>query len=297
MSKKDGLLAAIVIIIWGTNFMFIHYALSEVSPLVLGLLRFCSVIFPAILIFPKPDIRWYWLIAYGTFLSFGQFGLLFGSLAMGLSTSMASLLLQSQAFFTILIAAFLWHESIKINQWLAMLMAVMGLVLIGLGQENNHLPLTGLILILGAALSWAVGNVVVKCIGPTRPMPLVVWGNVISLILFALFSVWHDGFRGVLQQIRGMHWQGWIAVAYLSYMATFVGYGLWGILLSRYPAAKIAPLTLFIPVVAIMVGFTFLHELFNAWQWAGVIVIMLALIVHIFGSRFCRSNMTSGRSH
>lgn len=286
MKGQDIFLAALVIVIWGMNFLFIHFALSEVSPLVLGILRFLLVLFPAIFIVRKPDIPWYWLVAYGFFISFCQFSLLFGAIAMGLSTGLAALLLQSQAFFTILIAAMLWHETIRPCQWLAMLIALIGLGLIGLGQNDTHIPLMGLVLILSSAISWSIGNAVVKFIGPTQPMPLVIWGNVISLILFTLVACGYLGAGEVVQQIRSVNWQGWLAVAYLSYGATFIGYGVWGLLLSRYPATKIAPLTLLIPIVAIVIACVFLHESFNGWQWGGGVVIMAALVVQLFAPRF-----------
>ncbi|MDF7676614.1 EamA family transporter [Neisseriaceae bacterium ESL0693] len=285
---QDCIFATIVIVVWGINFMFIQFALAEVSPLVLGILRFCLILFPAIFFIPKPAIRWHWLLLYGTLLSFGQFSLLFGAISVGLSTGLAALLLQSQAFFTIFIAALLWHEPIKLCQWLAIMIAMIGLILIGIGQQDTQLSVLGVFLVLGAALSWAAGNALVKYIGPTAPLPLVVWGNVISLILFTLAACWHDGFRQVGRQIAALDGYGWLAVAYLSYGATFVGYGLWGILLSRYAATRIAPLTLFVPVVAIMMAFLFLHEHFNYWQWAGVGVLMLSLVVQIGGSRLMK---------
>lgn len=168
------------------------------------------------------------------------------------------------------------------------MIAMIGLILIGIGQQDTQLSVLGVFLVLGAALSWAAGNALVKYIGPTAPLPLVVWGNVISLILFTLAACWHDGFRQVGRQIAALDGYGWLAVAYLSYGATFVGYGLWGILLSRYAATRIAPLTLFVPVVAIMMAFLFLHEHFNYWQWAGVGVLMLSLVVQIGGSRLMK---------
>lgn len=288
MRAKDGLLAAIVIWVWGINFIFMHFALNEVSPMVLGVLRFCLILFPAIFFVPKPAVPWYWLIAYGTFLSFGQFSLLFGAIAIGLSTGLAALLLQSQAFFSILMAALLWREQIRPVQWLSMMLAIGGLVCIGIGQQDTQVSIVGLILIVGAAISWSAGNMVVKYIGPTAPLPLVVWGNIISLLLFFAAACWHDGIRQLGQQIMHMNWRGWFAVAYLSYGASFIGYGLWGVLLSRYPTAKVAPLTLLIPVVAIGVAFLFLHERFNGWQWLGVLIVMLSLVVPLVHARLHR---------
>ncbi|WP_231867653.1 EamA family transporter [Snodgrassella sp. CFCC 13594] len=82
---------------------------------------------------------------------------------------------------------------------------------------------------------------------------------------------------------------GWVALVYLAYMATLGGYGAWGSLLSRYPAGKIAPLSLLVPVVALLVAQVFLRESLNAWQWLGVTVVMAALVVQVFGARWFKA--------
>lgn len=285
MTVKDSLIALSVVLVWGVNFFFIRLGLTEATPMVLGLLRFVAVLFPAVFLVKKPNVAWYWLAAYGLTISFGQFALMFTAIAVGMPTGLTALLLQAQVFFTILMAALIWREPIKGKHWLAMAVAVVGLTLIGIGQHNGAVPLLGLLLVLLAALSWAVGNIIVKRIGRVDPVALVVWGNVVCLLPFALCAVAQSGVDGVWQQISHMNWQGWLAVAFLAYMASLVGYVSWGSLLARYPASKITPLALLVPVVALLVAYVFLHEALNAWQWVGVGVVMAALCIQVFDLR------------
>lgn len=286
MNKKDILLAVMVILLWGVNFYFIRLGVQELSPMVLGLLRFVCLLVPAVFIIKRPAVAWYWLVLYGLTISFGQFTLLFWAIWVGMPTGIVALIHQSQAFFTVLIAYFLWQESLKVNHLLAMILAGVGLALVGVGQYQGKLPMMGLLLTLAAALSWAVGNVVVKKVGQVNALSLVIWGNVITVLLFAVASMALHGMAGVVQQIEGMTWRGWLSVGFLAYVAGLMGYASWGSLLARYPAGTITPLALLIPIIALMVAYFALKEPLNGWHWLGSAVVMMALVVQVFGGRW-----------
>ena len=285
MTPKDSLLAAMVITIWGVNFMFLKFVLQDLSPMVLGMLRFALVVFPALLWLKRPPVAWRWLVLYGITISFGQFGLMFAALSLGLPTGLTALILQAQVFITVALAALLWREPIRANHLLGMLTAAAGLLLIGIGQQQGSVPMAALWAILGAAVSWALGNVVVKYIGKVNALSLVVWGNISSLLLFALASFALYGGAGVWQQISGLSLRGLFGVLFVAYAASLIGYAAWGSLLSRYPAGKITPLSLLVPVVALLVAWALLNEYLNIWHWLGVVLVMAALLIHVFGGK------------
>ena len=189
MSGLDKAGALLVVILWGLNFYFIHLGLLDTSPYLLGFLRFICVIFPAIFFIKKPDVPWKWLILYGLFISFGQFSFLFGAIAAGMPTGLAAIILQSQAFFTIVIAALMMGERVKTYQITAMLIAALGLLLIAYGQYQGQLPVLGVLLVLLGALSWAIGNITVKYVGAVNPLALVVWGNLICPLPFFIAAI------------------------------------------------------------------------------------------------------------
>ena len=285
MTAKDSLLAAFVLIAWGVTFLFMRMSLNEVSPMVLGMLRFLLLMFPAVFILPRPQVAWYWLVSYGLAISFGQFSLLFISLHLGMPTGLAALLHQSQVFFTVLLAALLLHEPIRRNHVAAMMLAAAGLMLIGIGQHQGAVPLLAMFASFGAAAAWGAGNIMVKFIGKVNALSLVVWGNISSLLAFSAVSWWLYGAEGVWRQISGMSWLGITGVAFLAYVAGLFGYAGWGALLSRYESGKVAPLSLLVPVIALLVAKLFLDEYMNGWHWAGVLVVMLSLLVQVFGGR------------
>jgi O-acetylserine/cysteine efflux transporter len=122
--------ALLVACIWGTNFVFIRYGLDELEPFTFAALRFLLVAFPLILVFPRPETTWLKLAAYGLFIGFGQFGLLYWVMQENITPGLASLLIQMQVFFTVLLALVLAHETIKRQQVVALCLSFSGLALI-----------------------------------------------------------------------------------------------------------------------------------------------------------------------
>lgn len=166
---------------------------------------------------------------------------MFMAIARGMPTGLAALLHQAQVFFTVLMAAWWLGEPVRRHQALGMGLAALGLGLIGAGQYRGALPMGALALVLASALSWAAGNLVVKRMarfGPVAPLALVGWGNVPSLLAFALSALALDGLPGVWQQVRGLSAAGWISVLYLAWIAGLLGYAGWSALLARHPAGS-----------------------------------------------------------
>lgn len=285
MPLKDWLAALVVVTAWGLNFVVIKIGLGEVPPLLLGALRFICVAFPAIFFIRRPPLPWRTIVLYGLTISLGQFVFLFTAMYVGMPAGLASLVLQSQAFFTVLIAALLLGEAVRWPNVLGMAVAVAGLVLIARGAAPGSMPVLGFLLTLAAALSWAAGNIVAKSAGKVDMLGLVVWGALIPPLPFLALSWLVEGPEGIRASLAGISHVGILSVAYLALVATIVGYVLWGRLLVRHPASKVAPLSLLVPVVGLLSSAWFLDERLAPVQWLGGLVVMLGLAVNVFGQR------------
>lgn len=283
MNLKDRLLIALVIAIWGVNFLFMRLSLNEMPPMILGALRFVCVVFPAIFFLKKPDVAWKWLILYGLTISFGQFALMFTALHWGFPTGLAALVIQVQVFFTVVLAALLWREPVRFHQFIGMLTALAGLMLIGLGQYRGNLSLHALLPVVLAAASWACGNIIVKKIGRVNPLSLVVWGSVSALVAFCLVCLVMYRFDEIGYFVMHSSWKAWVGVLFLAYVSNLVGYTGWGALLARYPASKITPFAFLVPVIALLVGYFVLHERLGIWHGFGIVGVMCGLLLHMFG--------------
>lgn len=289
MNLKDYLLILLVIGIWGVNFLFMKFALNEIPPMVLGMLRFFCVVFPAVFLLKRPPVPWHLLAAYGLTISFGQFALMFTALDWGLPTGLAALMLQVQVFFTVLIAGIVLREPVLAHHLLSMFTAAVGLVFIGIGHYQGRLPITAMLPVFGAAASWACGNIIVKRIGSVNALSLVVWGGIPAFCAFTLASLLLYGTDGLAQHVSNLTWKGIVGILFLAYVASLVGYTGWGALLAKHPAGRVTPFALLVPVIALLAGYLVLNERLAAWHWLGIVVVMAGLTLHIFGSKWRRA--------
>ena len=290
MSRKDGLLALLVVVVWGLNFVVIKVGLHNMPPLMLAGLRFLLVAFPAILFVARPKIPLSLLLGYGLTISFGQFAFLFSAIKFGMPAGLASLVLQAQAFFTIVLGAFAFGERLQGKQLVGIALAVFGvLVLIEASLNGQHVGMLGFMLTLAAALSWASGNIFNKKImqHTSRPavMSLVVWSALIPIAPFFLASLILDGPTQMIHSLVEIDMTTILSLVYLAFVATIVGYGIWGSLLGRYETWRVAPLSLLVPVVGLASAVVLLDETLTGLQLLGALLIMAGLYINVFGFR------------
>lgn len=294
LRTKDLLLILTIVLVWGVNFAVIKVGVADVPPLMLGGLRFMLAAFPALLFLrpPKVPIRLYLL--YGLTISVGQFSLLFTAIHIGMPTGLASLVLQSQAFFTMLFAALWLKEQWHVNQLAGLVLAAGGLVLIG-SAHGLTMPLAGFILTIAAASMWACGNIVTRAVGrhgPMNQLAFVVWASLVPPVPLLLLSAWIEGPQAMATALAQFNWTAFGAVAYLAWAATLFGYGVWTALLSRYPANRIAPFSLLVPLVGLTTGWLVFGEVLKPVHFAGGALLMAGLLVNLFGGRlFARLKM------
>ena len=294
MPARDALLAVLVALIWGLNFVVIDEGLDGMPPLVLVTLRFVVVVLPAVFLIPKPPVPWRVLLASAAFLSFGQFGLLYSSLAAGMPAGLASLVVQAQVIFTVLIAAGRLRERPTAGQAAGIVLGSAGLAVVATGRSAET-PLVGLLLCVAAALSWATGNVVTRRAGVASGLSMVVWSAVfVPVPMFAL-ALAVDGPAEVGRSLAHLTLPNVFATFYTAYLASLVGYGIWNSLLARHRAAVVVPFTLLIPPVGMASAWLIQHERPGSAEIAGGAVLLAGVAVTVFGGRRARK-VTSAAS-
>ncbi|MGF6775632.1 EamA family transporter [Paraburkholderia sp. GAS334] len=282
MSPKDLLLALVVVVAWGVNFVVIKVGLHGVPPMLLGALRFLLAAMPAVFFVKRPKLPLRWLLAYGATISFGQFAFLFTAMYVGMPAGLASLVLQAQAFFTLLFAVMFLHERLRAQNLIGLLIAAGGLALIGL-QGGHSMTVAGFLLTLCAAVSWALGNIVTKKVGKVDLVGLVVWASLIPPVPFFVLSYVIEGPQRIAAALTGIGGASIFAIVYLAFIATLLGYGLWSRLLSRYPASQVAPFSLLVPIIGLASASLLLDEHLSSAQIAGAALVMAGLAVNVFG--------------
>lgn len=287
MRPLDLALALLVVVVWGVNFAVIKTGVGEVPPLLLGALRFLLAALPAVLLLRPPKVPWRLYVAYGMTISVGQFAFLFSAIHLGMPSGLASLVLQSQAFFTMLFAALWLEENWRASQLVGLLLAAGGLALIG-SAHGLSMPLAGFLLTLAAASMWAAGNIVTRAVarcGPINQFAFVVWASLVPPLPFLALSLLIEGRPAITAALAAFSLRSLATVAYLAWAATLLGYGLWTRLLSRYPANQVAPFSLLVPVVGLSTGWLVFDEALQPVHFVGGALLMLGLVVNLFATR------------
>jgi O-acetylserine/cysteine efflux transporter len=281
---RHALLALAVVAVWGTNFVVIKVALAALPPLLLGVLRFTFALLPAVFFLPRPAVPWRKLAAYGVLIGAGQFGLLYLAINGHIAPGLASLVIQIQVFFTIGLAMLADGERLRPVQGLALVLASAGILLIG-ANTGGDTSVLGLVLVLTAAASWACGNQVARSMGRVQMLPMVVWSSAFALPPLLLLSLVFEGPARWQAGLAAATLPVWAAVVWQAVGNTLFGYASWGWLLSRHPAATVAPMALLVPVFGMAASSWWLGEGLPLWKLAAAALVLSGLAINLFGVR------------
>jgi O-acetylserine/cysteine efflux transporter len=288
-----GVLAVILLVtaIWGFNFIVIKVGVQGVPPLLLAAFRFVLSSFPALLFVKKPDVSWGKLAAYGLLLGVGEFGFLFTAIKLGAPAGESSIILQSQAFFTAILAALVLKEKIRAHSIAGMTIAGVGLALIawsGRGGTATAITFLPMAMVIVAAFFWAAANLVAQRMPKTDGLSLVVWSSIFSpLPLFGLsFLLERDAILPALTALQPVSIG---ALAYLVILSTLFGYGVWNQLIIKHGAKKVAPFSLLVPVFGMTSGALVLHETFTPENALAAALVLAGLAIHVFGGKLDRT--------
>ncbi|WP_313339629.1 EamA family transporter [Sedimentibacter sp.] len=289
MKKKDILLAALLVIMWGINFTVIKLGLKGVPSMLLIALRYLFTAFPAVFFVKKPKTELKYIVLFGLFVGVGQFACLFYAMEIGMPASIASIVLQIQAFISPVMAVFYLNEKIKTKQIIGFVIAAAGLLIIGAANARdgiNAIPVLAIILNLLAPVFWSASNIVARIASDKEEakgekldmFSLVVWSSLIPIIPLMVLAFVLDTPQDIINALANFSGISIFAVLYLAIGATLFGYGVWSMLIGKYPMGKVAPIPLLVPVIALMSARIVLNEQLSSMQWIGVIIILIGLV-------------------
>ncbi|MEY3552093.1 MAG: hypothetical protein RL735_441 [Pseudomonadota bacterium] len=280
-----ALLGVAIAAVWGSNFVIIREGLEHLPPLLFAGLRFLLVFLAALLFLRRPNLAWSELAAYGLFIGVGQFGLLFLAVDGLISPGLASLVAQTQVFFTIGLAIYFNGEKVAPIQWLALMLAASGLIVIGLNNDSET-TLAGLFLMLGAALCWALGNMVARRAGRIDMVAYVGWSSLFAAPPLLLLSLVFEGPNAISRGLMEADLGTWGAVIWQAVGNSLFGYAAWAWLLARHPAALVTPLALLVPVFGLATSFLWLGEPMPGWKIIAAGLVMAGLALNLFWPMF-----------
>lgn len=291
---RHVLLALLTVTIWGANFVAIKLALHDLPPLLLCALRFLFVSLPLVFILPRPAIAWRQLLLYGLTMFALQFSFMFLGMKLGVSAGLASVMLQLQVFVTLALSTVFLRERITAPQIAGTLIAVTGFAVVA-AHSGGEVSLVGLACVLLAAVSWGYGNFMSRGLGKVNPLALVVWGGLVVPLPMGLASLAFEGPAVVWQSLTHVGPTAVLALAFIVYVSTHVGYSLWSWLLARHPASAVTPFALLVPVVGMLSSALFLGEQLPGWKLQAAGLVMTGLAVNLFGPRLLNPAPALGR--
>ena len=279
------LLTLLVVVVWGINFLFVKLALNEMTPFWLCVVRFLLASLPAMLWIKPPQMPLRVVALYGLVMFTMQFGFVFLGMHVGMPPGMTSIVMQVQVFFSMFFAAFYLKEIPYPWQIVGAFIAFLGIGLIAMHFDSNA-TLSGFLCILAAAASWGAGNLITKKYHHVNMMGLVIWGSFFASIPMLVLALLFEGPQQLIQNYHQTDTLGIISVLYITYGSTWLGYGTWNWLISRYPVSTMVPFTLLIPIVGVFSSAFWLGEPLQSWKMIAGALVIGGLSINIMGARF-----------
>ncbi|WP_157954060.1 EamA family transporter [Microbulbifer sp. A4B17] len=267
MSFKSILLALLAVCIIGLNYPVIKVALVDLPPLLLAAIRFTLISVPLVFFCPFPKTSIANVVAIGFFLEFLSLGLMYYALKSDVQAGVASLLMQSQVLFTLLLCALLFEDRINRRQCFGLLIAVIGFsIFFYSADKGGSTTAKGFFLMMGAGLSWAIANLVFRRMSGVNLLHLMVWASLVPPIPLLVMSLAFESHTPWVL-ISHTNIETWLSIIYQAFIVTLLGYILWGDLMRRYSSVRIAPFGLLVPIIGIIGSSIILSESLSGVEW------------------------------
>ncbi|WP_454905041.1 EamA family transporter [Variovorax gossypii] len=258
-------------------FVVSKIGLESFTPPQLTALRFL-VAAVGVLWLPRPAISWKAVVFVGLTVFTGQFLLQFFGIAFGMPAGLTAFVVQTQALFTVVFAALMFGERPSTQQAIGMAVALAGLFVIALTLYGS-VPTLAFALTLASALSWAIGNLVIKRLTKVNMLHLMVWASLVPPVPALALSFVQDGPGALWWAVMHASMWGLFAPVYLGLLATVLAYAIWGDLLQRYSISTVAPFALLAPAVGLSMSSLIYGESFSITRLAGMAFLLIGVAI------------------
>ena len=290
MKPADVCIAVLVAVIWGLGFVASRIALNEFSPELMTTLRFAIAALPCLFV-RKPDVSWPLLIAISFSLFLGQFLAQAFAIAHGVPVGLSSVIVQSQALFTIGFAAIAFRELPSRTQAIGIGIAAIGLLMI-CGTVGYDFSVGAFAIIMICPVSFAIGNLLLRRAQDVPMFDLFAWLCLVAAVpLFALTLV-TNGPQPTWHALSHMSLTGLVCMLCIGGISTSIAYWLWGRLLRDYPAAQVVPFALLVPFVGSAASSIVFGETFGPLRLAGMVTVVGGIAVMLLAKRSQVSSKT-----
>ncbi|MCA6098449.1 EamA family transporter [Bradyrhizobium australafricanum] len=283
MKPADVGIAVMVAVIWGLAFVASRIALDEFSPELMTTLRFAIAALPCLFL-RKPGVSWPLLIAISSTLFLGQFLAQAFAIAHGVPVGLSSVIVQSQALFTIAFAALAFGEIPTRTQAIGIAIAAFGLLMI-CGTVGYDFSVAAFAIIMICPISFAIGNLLLRQANGAPMFDLFAWLCLSAAVPLAVLTLITNGPQPTWHALTHMSLTGLVCMLCLGGISTSIAYWLWGRLLRDYPAAQVVPFALLVPFVGSAASSIVFGETFGPLRLAGMVTVIAGIAVMLLSKR------------
>jgi len=276
MPIRDVFLAILVPVILGFGFVIAKPAMDQLPPILLNGLRWSlsGIIMCWFFPFPKKLIKELLIISFlgSTF----QYSLTFSGLNI-VDAASATLLIQCEIPFGIIIAFFILKEKPSLKNLLGLLIAFIGIIFLT-GSPDLQDKLFGVFLLLSGGFLWAFAQVMAKPVSEKiGGLALTAWIGVFAGPSSIFLSYLIEG--NTYQYIINADFKVWMIVIYLGLAMNCLGYSIWYYVLSKHPVNFVMPVMLLFPVTGLITAIFVLGETPSTYAYIGGVIIITGVAI------------------
>jgi O-acetylserine/cysteine efflux transporter len=283
MKPVDVGIALLVAVTWGFGFIASRLALNEFSPELMTTLRFAIAALPCLFL-RKPAVSWPVLIAISCSLFLGQFLAQAFAIARGVPVGLSSVIVQSQALFTIAFAAIIFREVPTPMQGVGIAIATAGLLMI-CGTVGYDFSVAAFAIIMISPICFAIGNLLLRKANGAPMYDLFAWLCFTAAAPLVVLTLVTNGPAPVWHELTHASATAMACMLFLGGITTSVAYWLWGRLLRDHPAAQVVPFALLVPFVGSAASSIVFGETFGPLRLAGMLTVIGGIAIMLFSKR------------
>ncbi|MDP4725111.1 MAG: EamA family transporter [Alphaproteobacteria bacterium] len=285
MSLNHALLAALVAILWGFNFVVIKLGLEEMPQFLFSGLRFTLVAIPLVFFIPRPKTSWWLLIGFGFMQGFLSFACMFKGMNLGITAGLSSIILQTHIVFALVLSHYVLNIKPTKQQIVGVSISVAGMYLVALSLDHQMISFSAFSIIILASLFWAIANLFLKLAGSVNSFGFIVWSSLFAPIPNFICSYYVEGTEKIITSLQGLTIKGYASLFFVIAFATWIAGTVQAYLIKEYSPTVVAPYALLIPIVGMASSWIFLGDAMSSQTIGACGVVFIGLVVNQFPMR------------
>lgn len=288
MSKQTRLAIFVTIFLWASAFVGIRAGLKDYSPEGLALLRFfvaALCMLPICFSLPKnalniPVLDRFKLLALGVF-AIGVYNVTLNYGELNISSGMSSFIISQSPLVTACIAIAFLGERLTLLRLSGFSLSFLGVSLIASGEIGSFSWDSSLTYILIATFIAGCYSILqkpfLKKYHPIAVTTYIIWGGLFFLLIYS-----HQLYTEILKASI----EATAVAIYLGVFPAALGYLAWSYVLMAIPASRAVSFLYFMPFLALVLGWVYLHEFPPLISFIGALLAILGVWVVNFSYEY-----------